>query len=207
MAVDHQRTERRTLKGLRRKETQEASNKDPPPPQYNQRGGASNRGRGHGRGPYTLKPPYCRYYGSEINHGTKDCPIFLKTKKKKDQETTQPLSQLPPREVNHTMQWNPHHQQYSLSYPSLFPPQTYQNSIAKLWPITNLTTMPSLTILNLRQFHKLPIPPQSHKLHTLHKTAPMPTKSKLSQIHLYLHLRNYLRTSPLMAPYSQSPKV
>jgi hypothetical protein len=26
------------------------------------------------------------------------------------------------------MQWGPHYQQYSQSYPSLFPPQDYQNS-------------------------------------------------------------------------------
>jgi hypothetical protein len=48
-----------------------------------------------------------------------------------DQETTQRLSQPPLREVNHTMQWNLHHQQYSPYYPLIFPPQTYQNSHAQ----------------------------------------------------------------------------
>jgi hypothetical protein len=38
--------------------------------QYNQRGETSNHGQGRGRGPYTVKPPYCMYHGSETNHQT-----------------------------------------------------------------------------------------------------------------------------------------
>jgi hypothetical protein len=68
------------------------------------------------------------YHGSEANQRMKDYPIFLKNKKKMDQELAQPLLQSVPRDVNHTMQWTPHNQQYSQSYPSPFPPQTYQNS-------------------------------------------------------------------------------
>jgi hypothetical protein len=51
-------------------------------PQGSQRGGALNHDRGHDRGPYTLKPPYCMYHGSTTNHRTKDCPISLEMKKK-----------------------------------------------------------------------------------------------------------------------------
>jgi hypothetical protein len=71
------------------------------------------------------------FHGSKTNHHVKDCPVFLESKRKMDQESIQPSQQMSPKEVNHTMQWAPHHQQYSLSYPSHFPSQAYQNSQAQ----------------------------------------------------------------------------
>jgi hypothetical protein len=45
-----------------------------------------------------------------------------------NQDTTHPSPQLQSREVNHTMQWAPHNQQHSLSYPPHYPTQAYQNT-------------------------------------------------------------------------------
>jgi hypothetical protein len=80
------------------------------------------------RGPFIFKPSYCRSHGSDTNHRTKDCPIFLESKRKMEQDSNQLLQQSSSREVNNTMQWAPPHHQYSLSYPSLFQPQTHPNN-------------------------------------------------------------------------------
>jgi hypothetical protein len=74
-----------------------------------------------------MKSPYCMYHDSDTNHHIKDCPIYLETKKKLEQDSAQPSHQPTHQEVNHTIQWALHHQRYSPSYPLHFPAQAYQN--------------------------------------------------------------------------------
>jgi hypothetical protein len=85
-----------------------------------------NRSHERGHGPYTPRPLYCMYHGNETDQRTKDCPIYIDTKLKMNQDTTQPCQQLQSREVNHTKQWAPHSQKHSPSYPLHYPP--YKNS-------------------------------------------------------------------------------
>jgi hypothetical protein len=91
------------------------------------------------------------YHGNETDHRTKDYPIYIDTKQKMNQDTTQPSPQLQPREVNHTMQWAPHNQQHSPFYSPL---GIIQHKHTKILKTNNHTTTPLPTILNLCQLHK-----------------------------------------------------
>jgi hypothetical protein len=79
------------------------------------------------------------YHANETNHRTKDYLINVEMKKEMEQDSAQPPHQPTPREVNHTMQWAPHHQWYSSSYPLHFPTQAYQNSPPPVPQVTNPT--------------------------------------------------------------------
>jgi hypothetical protein len=68
------------------------------------------------------------YHGNKTDHKTKDCPIYIDTKPKLNQDTKQSPPQLQPMEVNYTMQWAPQNQQHSPSYLPHYPTQGYQNS-------------------------------------------------------------------------------
>jgi hypothetical protein len=154
------------------------------------------------------------YHNNETNHRTKDCPIYLDTKRKMDQEFTQPSPQLPSREVNHTMQWAPHNQQHSPSDPLNYPTQACQNSQTQ--PLAYYqsyhyvsTNHPQHSPIPQLAYHPT-VPQITYPTHV----TPTPTKSKLKPIHPHFHLRhkfknlrNNLRTFPPMVPYSQSPEV
>jgi hypothetical protein len=154
------------------------------------------------------------YHGNETDHRTKDCPIYIDTKQKMNQDTTQPSPQLQSREVNRTMQWALHNQQRSLSYPPHSPAQAYQNS---------QTQSP----IYYQSYHYAttnhPQPPPASQI-TYHPalpqiTYPTPSNTNANQLKAKLNpllphlrsklrnLRNKLRIFPLMAPYSQSPEV
>jgi hypothetical protein len=51
----------------------------------------------------TPRPMYYMHHRNETDHRTKDCPIYIDTKRKMNQGITQPSPQLQSREVNHTM--------------------------------------------------------------------------------------------------------
>jgi hypothetical protein len=151
MAVGHQKARKRTLDHLRRKETQEFSTKDTP--QYSQRGGAPNRGCGHGRDPYTVKPLYCLYHGNETANAQKIAPFSLKPSRKWSKN---PLNLRNKHQGRSTTQCNglptanntPHHiLRFShCNHTKIATPNPR--------PLTNPITTPPAIILNLRLFHK-----------------------------------------------------
>jgi hypothetical protein len=83
---------------------------------------------GRGRGPYTLKSPYCMHHGDKADHHTKDCPIYLDTKRKLDHELAQPSHQSAPREVTTRCSGLPTTNNILPPILLFFSSQTYQNS-------------------------------------------------------------------------------
>jgi hypothetical protein len=70
---------------------------------HQQRGCYTNRGRGHGRSQDRLL--YCMYHERDSYHRTRDCPIFLESKKKMSQKQNQPPNPPTTKEVNNTTHW------------------------------------------------------------------------------------------------------
>jgi hypothetical protein len=120
--------------------------------QGSQRGGAPNQGRG--RGPYTLKPPYCMYHGSSTNHHTKDCPIYLETKKKMERDSTHLRTN--PRPEKSITPCNGHLTTRNIPHPTLR--IFHHKLIITIEPnpqhSTSHTTTPQSTILNLHQLYR-----------------------------------------------------
>jgi hypothetical protein len=150
------------------------------------------------------------YHGNETDHHTKDCPIYIDTKRKMNQDTTQPSPQLHSREVNHSMQWAPRNQQHSSLYPSHYPAQTYQNS----------QTQPSAYYQSYHYATSNHPEPSLAPQMTYHSalpqiTYPTPSNTNANQLKAELpHLRSKLKnlcnkpnTFQPTTPYSQSPVV
>jgi hypothetical protein len=70
---------------------------------HNPRGNYTNRGRGRGR--FQDRPMYCMFHERDTDHKTRDCPIFLESKRKMTQKQSQMQSQPSVKEVNHTYHW------------------------------------------------------------------------------------------------------
>jgi hypothetical protein len=86
------------------------------------RGAYPNRGRG--RGQYQDKPLYCMFQEKDTDHRTRDCTIFLESKKKMAQKPAQPSASSTGKEVNHTAHWHQPSQSSSSNQPSY---QTYNH--------------------------------------------------------------------------------
>jgi hypothetical protein len=71
---------------------------------HHPRGGYSSRG--HGRGRSQDIPQYCMFHERDTYHRTRDCPIFLESKKKMTQKHNQPSYTTSAKEVNHTSCWH-----------------------------------------------------------------------------------------------------
>jgi hypothetical protein len=87
---------------------------------HHPRGNYTSQGRHHGQS--QDRSLYYMYYERDTYHMTRDCLIFLESKKKMTQKQNQPSNPPPAKEVNHTT----HSQQPSQSSSSYYP--SYQHS-------------------------------------------------------------------------------
>jgi hypothetical protein len=61
--------------------------------------------RGQGKGQSQDRSLYCIYLERHTDHRTRDCPIFMESKKKMTQKQNQLPNPLLAKEVNHTSHW------------------------------------------------------------------------------------------------------
>jgi hypothetical protein len=117
-----------------------------------------------------------------------------------------------PREVNHTMEWAPQHQQYSPPYPSHFPPQADRNNQAQAsayYQSYHYHNQSSTTFANSRNNISSS---SATKSHTQCQTTPMlKSRPKPTLRHHLHHKSKSLRNNPTLSlpttQSSQSPEV
>jgi hypothetical protein len=97
---------------------QESENRayDPRRDHHQTRGCYSSRG--HGTGRTQDRPLYCMFHKRDTDHRTRDCPIFLESKKKMNQKHNQPSITITAKKVNHTSHWHQPSQSSSSNQPS-----------------------------------------------------------------------------------------
>jgi hypothetical protein len=100
-AAEHQRTRTKAIENPRSRQTLELSMKDLP--KATSEVELRTEVMGEAEAQNTPRPMYYMYHRNETDHRTKDCPIYIDTKRKMNQGITQPSPQLQSREVNHTM--------------------------------------------------------------------------------------------------------
>jgi hypothetical protein len=71
---------------------------------HHPRGGYSSQGRG--RGQSQDRPLYWMFHERDIDHWTRDCPIFLESMKKMTQKHNEPPNRSTTKEVTHTAHWH-----------------------------------------------------------------------------------------------------
>jgi hypothetical protein len=80
------------------------------------RGSYANRD--HGKGRMQDRPLYSIFHKRDTDHRTRDCPIFLQSKKKMTQKHSESLTPSTTKEVNHTSHWHQPSQSSSSNQPS-----------------------------------------------------------------------------------------
>jgi hypothetical protein len=111
------------------------------------------------------RPLYCMFHKGDIDHRTRDYPIFLKSKKKMCQKQNQQPNLSTAKEVNHTSQWHQPSQSSSSNQRSY----QHHNTCSKYQP----------------NYHRYPSPyyqpynytPHRSQIHATQPTFTYPSKS------------------------------